>query len=120
MQQEKRSSLDQEVQTGPEPSHIKKEEQEEVLISQDGERFHDILMKSEEDEEKVQSSQLQNQTEERRESESLSSSSTEQINRESDGEDCGGPEPARNTYPVWVSAARGCSSISQICRRDQY
>ncbi|KAF7643240.1 hypothetical protein LDENG_00242890 [Lucifuga dentata] len=58
-----------------------------------------VTVKSEEDEEKVQSSQLHNQTEEKRESESVSSSSTEQIKRESDGEDCGGPEPARNTYP---------------------
>ncbi|KAF7642809.1 hypothetical protein LDENG_00250420, partial [Lucifuga dentata] len=85
---------------------------EELLISQEGEQLHDleeaditkftftlVPVKSEEDEEKVQSSQLQNQTEERRESEPRSSSSTEQINRESDGEDCGGPEPARNTYP---------------------
>ncbi|KAF7641093.1 hypothetical protein LDENG_00294370, partial [Lucifuga dentata] len=99
-------------QEDPEPSHIKKEEEEELLISQEGEQLHDleeaditkftftlVPVKSEEDEEKVQSSQLQNQTEERRESESLSSSSTEQINRESDGEDCGGPGPARNTYP---------------------
>ncbi|KAF7645454.1 hypothetical protein LDENG_00204400 [Lucifuga dentata] len=110
VKQERRSSLDQEE---PEPSHIKKEEEEEVLISQEGEQLQDVeeadvtkfpftlvLVKSEEDEEKVPSSQLQNQTEERRESESVSSSSTEQIKRESDGEDCGGPEPARNTYPV--------------------
>ncbi|KAF7644168.1 hypothetical protein LDENG_00226560 [Lucifuga dentata] len=101
VQQERRSSLDQEE---PEPSHIKKEEQKELWISQDGEQLQDmeeadttmftlVPMKSEEDEEEVQSSQLQNQTEERRESESVSSSSSEQIKRESDG------EPARNTYP---------------------
>ncbi|KAF7649535.1 hypothetical protein LDENG_00139960 [Lucifuga dentata] len=58
-----------------------------------------VPVKGEEDEEKVQFSQLQNQSEERKESESVSSSSTEQTERESDGEDCGGPEPARNTYP---------------------
>ncbi|KAF7652589.1 hypothetical protein LDENG_00094890 [Lucifuga dentata] len=65
-----------------------KEEQEKLLISQEGEQLHDVeeaditkfpftvvTVKSEEDEEKVQSPQLQNQTEEKRESESLSSSS---------------------------------------------
>ncbi|KAF7642779.1 hypothetical protein LDENG_00250820 [Lucifuga dentata] len=115
VQQERKSSLDQEE---PEPSHIKKEEEEELLISQEGEQLHhleeaDVIkfsftlvpVKSEEDEEKVQFSQLQNQSEVRKESESVSSSSTEQTERESDGEDCGGPEPARNTYPeiqqVW-------------------
>ncbi|KAF7641746.1 hypothetical protein LDENG_00273030 [Lucifuga dentata] len=108
VQQERRSSLDQEE---PETSHIKKEEQKELWISQEGEQLQDmeeadttmftlVPMKSEEDEEEVQSSQLQNQTEERRESESVSSSSTEQIKREADGKDCGGLEPARNTYPV--------------------
>ncbi|KAF7643553.1 hypothetical protein LDENG_00237570, partial [Lucifuga dentata] len=104
LQQERRSSLDQEE---PEPSHIKKEEEEELLISQEGEQLHHleeadvtkftftlVPVKSEEDEEKVQSSQ-----QERREAESVSSSSTEQMKRESDGEDCGGPGPARNTYP---------------------
>ncbi|KAF7661537.1 hypothetical protein LDENG_00260120, partial [Lucifuga dentata] len=53
-----------------------------------------------EDDEKVQSSQLQKQIEERRQTESLSSSSTKLTESKSDGEDCGGPEPARNTYPV--------------------
>ncbi|KAF7641115.1 hypothetical protein LDENG_00293420 [Lucifuga dentata] len=67
MQQERRSSLDQE---DPEPSHIKKEEEEELLISQEGEQLHD-----------------------------LEEADITKINRESDGEDCGGPEPARNTYP---------------------
>ncbi|KAF7642436.1 hypothetical protein LDENG_00257930, partial [Lucifuga dentata] len=91
--------------------HIKKEEQEELQISQEGEQLHDVeeaditkfpftvvTVKSEEDEEKVQSPQLQKQTEETKESESLISSSTKQTKREADGEDCGGPEPARNTY----------------------
>ncbi|KAF7642435.1 hypothetical protein LDENG_00257920 [Lucifuga dentata] len=59
VQQEWRSSLDQEE---PEPLHIKKEEQEELLISQEGGQL-------------------------------------EQAKREADEEDCGGPEPARNTYP---------------------
>ncbi|KAF7642589.1 hypothetical protein LDENG_00255270, partial [Lucifuga dentata] len=108
VQQERRSSLDQEE---PEPSHIKKEEEEEV-ISQEGEQLHHleeadvtkfsftlVPVKSEEDEEKVQSSQLQKQSEEKREAESVSSSSTEQTEREADGENCGGPEAARNTCP---------------------
>ncbi|KAF7642323.1 hypothetical protein LDENG_00260200, partial [Lucifuga dentata] len=68
-QQERRSSLDQEK---PELSHIKKEEEEEVLISQKGEQLHDL------EEDDVTKFPLSG----------------------SDGEDCGGPEPARNTYPV--------------------
>ncbi|KAF7644524.1 hypothetical protein LDENG_00220610, partial [Lucifuga dentata] len=75
--QERRSSLDQEE---PESSHIIKEKQDEVLISQEGEQLHHleeaditkftftlVPVKSEEDEEKVQSSQLQKQSEEKRE-----------------------------------------------------
>ncbi|KAF7649211.1 hypothetical protein LDENG_00145340 [Lucifuga dentata] len=109
-QQERRSSLDQQE---PDPSHIKQEEEEEVLISQEGEQLHHleeadvtkftftlVSVKSEKDEEKAQSSQHQKQSEERRETPSVISSSSEQMKRESDGEDCGGPEPARNTYPV--------------------
>ncbi|KAF7640736.1 hypothetical protein LDENG_00019080, partial [Lucifuga dentata] len=59
-------------QEEPEPSHIKKEEEEEILISQEGEQLHDL---EEADVTKFTPSG-------------------------SDGEDCGGPEPARNTYPV--------------------
>ncbi|KAF7644849.1 hypothetical protein LDENG_00214630, partial [Lucifuga dentata] len=58
-------------QEEPEPSHIKKEEEEEVLISQEGEQLHDL---EEADVTKFPPSGP-------------------------DGEDCGGPEPARNTYP---------------------
>ncbi|XP_045914778.1 gastrula zinc finger protein XlCGF26.1-like [Micropterus dolomieu] len=88
-------SLDQE---DPEPPHIK-EEQEELWTSQEGEQlpgleeaditkipFTPVPVKSEDDEEKPQSSQLhQNQT--------------EQMETEADGKDCGGPEPARNSDP---------------------
>ncbi|XP_074469095.1 uncharacterized protein LOC141754123 [Sebastes fasciatus] len=95
-QQEWSSSLDQE---DPEPPHIK-EEQEELWTSQEGEQlrgleeadiikfpFSPVLVKSEDDdEEKPQSSQLHQRQ-------------TEQMETEADGEDCGGPEPARNSDP---------------------
>ncbi|XP_045914831.1 gastrula zinc finger protein XlCGF8.2DB-like isoform X2 [Micropterus dolomieu] len=92
-QQEGSPSLDQE--DPPELPHIK-EEQEELWTSQEGEQlpgleeaditkfpFTLVSVKSEEDdEEKPQSSQLHQ-------------SQTEQM--EADGEDCGGPEPARDS-----------------------
>ncbi|XP_028440252.1 zinc finger protein 260-like [Perca flavescens] len=96
-QQEWSSSLDQE---DPDPPpHIK----EELWTSQEGEQlqgleepdilfmFTSVPVKSEEDDEgKAQSSQLhESQTEENRESERT----------EADGEDWGGPEPARNSDP---------------------
>ncbi|XP_037651711.1 gastrula zinc finger protein XlCGF57.1-like isoform X1 [Sebastes umbrosus] len=94
-QQEWSSSLDQE---DPEPPHIK-EEQEDLWTSQEGEQlqgleeadikfpFSPVSVKSEEDdEEKPQSSQLHERQ-------------TEQMETEADGEDCGGPEPARNSDP---------------------
>nr|XP_033465291.1 zinc finger and SCAN domain-containing protein 21-like isoform X3 [Epinephelus lanceolatus] len=92
-QQEWSSSVDQE---DPEPPHIK-EEQEELWISQEGEQLQgleedDIIkftstpvsVKSEDDEEKPQSSQLHQRH-------------TEQMETEAEGEDCGGAEPARNS-----------------------
>ncbi|XP_059205885.1 uncharacterized protein LOC131984936 [Centropristis striata] len=94
-QQEQSYRLDQEE---PEPPHIK-EEQEEPRTSQEGEQlqgleeaditkftFSPVPVKSEEDEEKPQSSQL-HQTQ------------TEHMETEADGEDCGGPEPDRNSDP---------------------
>ncbi|XP_033933543.1 chorion transcription factor Cf2-like [Pseudochaenichthys georgianus] len=95
-QQEWSSSLDQE---DPEsPPHIK-EEQEEIWSSQEGEQlqgleeadimkftFTPVPVKSGDDEEKPQSSQLHQRQ-------------TEHLETEADGEDCGGPEPARNSDP---------------------
>ncbi|KAM6897930.1 uncharacterized protein PEZ65_020017 [Lycodopsis pacificus] len=91
-QQEWSSSLDQE---DPEPSHIK-EEQEELCTSQEGEqlqgleeadvKFSFTPVKSEDEEEEAQSSQLHQRQ-------------TEQMETEADGEDCGGPEPDRNLDP---------------------
>ncbi|KAM6911520.1 uncharacterized protein PEZ65_015756 [Lycodopsis pacificus] len=91
-QQEWSSSLDQE---DPEPPHIK-EEQEELCTSQEGEqlqgleeadvKFSFTPVKSEDEEEEAQSSQLHQRQ-------------TKQMGTEADGEDCGGPEPGRNLDP---------------------
>ncbi|XP_062292348.1 uncharacterized protein LOC133996742 [Scomber scombrus] len=82
----------------PDSSHIK-EEQEEVWTSQEGEQLQEleevditkfiltpVPVKSEDDEEKPQSSQLHQTL-------------TEEIKTEADGEDCGGSEPDRNSHP---------------------
>ncbi|XP_075931691.1 uncharacterized protein LOC142931583 isoform X3 [Anarhichas minor] len=89
-QQEWSSSLDQE---DPDTPHIK-EEQEELWTSQEGEQLQGLEeadikflftpVKSEDDEEEAQSSQLHQRQ-------------TEQMEIEGDGEDCGGPEPDRNS-----------------------
>ncbi|XP_069544089.1 zinc finger protein 721-like [Brachyistius frenatus] len=92
-------SLDQQ---DPELLHIK-EEEEELWSSQEEEQLHGpeeditrfpftaVPVKSEDDEEKPQSSHLhQRRTEDDGET---------TVKTESDGEDCGGPEPARNTHP---------------------
>ncbi|XP_054483408.1 zinc finger protein 572-like, partial [Anoplopoma fimbria] len=97
-QQEWSSSLDQEEPEPPTPPHIK-EEQEELWTSQEGEQlqgleeaditkftFTPVPVKSEDDEEKPQSSQLHHRR-------------TEHMETEADGEDCGGPEPAWNSDP---------------------
>ncbi|XP_037651579.1 zinc finger protein 585A-like isoform X3 [Sebastes umbrosus] len=88
------SSLDQE---DPEPPHVK-EEQEELWTSQKGEQlqgleeadikfpFTPVPVKSEDDEEEPQSSQLHQRQ-------------TELMETEADGEDCGGPEPDRHLQP---------------------
>ncbi|KAL3065008.1 hypothetical protein OYC64_001114 [Pagothenia borchgrevinki] len=86
-------------QEDPEPPPHIKDEQEELWISQEGEQlqgleeaditkstFTSVPVKSEDDEEKPQSSQLHQRQ-------------TEHLETEADGEDCGGPEPARNSDP---------------------
>ncbi|KAE8283839.1 hypothetical protein D5F01_LYC17165 [Larimichthys crocea] len=103
------SSLDQE---NPEPLHIKNE-QEELWISHQGEQLNGLeeadinrfpfsaaSVKSEDDEEKPQLSLLhQSQTEDNRDGEPRASSSAMEVKTESDAEDCGGSEPARNPDP---------------------
>nr|XP_046273333.1 uncharacterized protein LOC124074434 [Scatophagus argus] len=94
-QQDWSSSLDQEEP--PEPPHIK-EEQEELWTSQQEEqlqgleeaditKFKITPVKSEEDDEEDPQSSLLHQRQ------------TEQVKTEADGEDCGGPEPARSSDP---------------------
>ncbi|XP_075947936.1 uncharacterized protein LOC142949929 [Anarhichas minor] len=84
-----------EEQENPEPPYIK-EEQEELRTSQEGEqlqgleeadvKFSFTPVKSKDDEEEAQSSQLHQRQ-------------TEQMETDADGEDCGGPEPDRNSDP---------------------
>ncbi|XP_051795755.1 zinc finger protein 236-like isoform X2 [Acanthochromis polyacanthus] len=85
-----------------------KEEQEELWTSREREQLNGqeelditaVPVKSEDDEEKPQSSQLyQSQNEDNSETEPPISSSTEQLKPESDGGDYGLPEPARNSDP---------------------
>ncbi|XP_032393890.1 zinc finger protein 572 [Etheostoma spectabile] len=87
-------SLDQQH---PEPPHIK-EEQQELWVSLEREQLQGleeadstkfpfpVRVKSEDDEEKPQPSELHQRQ-------------TEQMEGEADGEDCGGPEPAKNSDP---------------------
>ncbi|XP_078100784.1 uncharacterized protein LOC144513554 isoform X2 [Sander vitreus] len=96
-QQECSSSVDQQE---PEPPPHIKEEQEELWSSQDGEQlqgleeaditkfpFTPVPVKSEDDEEEAQSSQLHQRQ-------------TQHMETEADGEDFGGPEPAGNSHPL--------------------
>ncbi|XP_078123357.1 uncharacterized protein LOC144528562 [Sander vitreus] len=94
-QQECSSSVDQQE---PEPPPHIKEEQEELWSCQEGEqlqglgeaditKFTPVPVKSEDDEEKAQSSQLHQRQ-------------TQHMETEADGEDCGGPEPARISHPL--------------------
>uniref|UniRef100_A0A3Q1F8U5 Zinc finger protein 271-like n=1 Tax=Acanthochromis polyacanthus TaxID=80966 RepID=A0A3Q1F8U5_9TELE len=79
-------------QQNPETLHIK-EEQEELWTSQeetDRLTFTAVPVKSEDDEEKPQSSQLHHI---QYQAESPTSNSAQPIKRESDGENCAGPEP---------------------------
>ncbi|XP_078131600.1 uncharacterized protein LOC144533887 isoform X1 [Sander vitreus] len=95
-QQECSASVDQEE---PKPPPHIKEEQEELWSSQEGEQlqgleeaditkfpFTLVPVKSEDDEEKAQSSQLHQRQ-------------TQHMKTEADGEDCGRPEPPRNSHP---------------------
>ncbi|XP_032363829.1 zinc finger protein 510-like [Etheostoma spectabile] len=95
-QQEYSSSVDQEETESP--PHIK-EEQEDLWSSQEGELqgleeaditkfpFTPVPVKSEDDEEEAKSSQLHQRQ-------------TQHMETEADVEDCGGPEPARNSHPL--------------------
>uniref|UniRef100_A0A8C2WSX8 C2H2-type domain-containing protein n=1 Tax=Cyclopterus lumpus TaxID=8103 RepID=A0A8C2WSX8_CYCLU len=83
-----------EKQEDPEPPHIK-EEQEELWTSQEGDQLQGLeeagikfsfTVKSEDDEEEAQSSQLHQRQ-------------TEHMETEADGADCGGPEPDRKLDP---------------------
>ncbi|XP_056224911.1 zinc finger protein 3-like [Seriola aureovittata] len=101
--------LDQEEPKSP---NIK-EEQEELRTSQEGEQLQrleeaddamvpltPVHVKTEDDEEKPQSSQPhRSRTERSREAEPPSSSSAQQMETEADGDDCGGSEPDRNLDP---------------------
>ncbi|XP_044192022.1 oocyte zinc finger protein XlCOF6-like isoform X3 [Thunnus albacares] len=91
-QQGRSSSLHQE---DPEPPHIK-EEQEELLTNQEGEQLQGLVGVD------IPSSPVSmkslKHTEWNREAEPVASSSSEQMETEADGEDCGGPEPARNSH----------------------
>ncbi|XP_068589581.1 gastrula zinc finger protein XlCGF26.1-like [Cebidichthys violaceus] len=110
-QQDWSSSLDQE---DPEPPHIK-EDQEELWTSQEREqlqgleeadiKFSFTPVKSEDDEEKPQSSHLHQRQ-------------TEQMETEADGEDCGGPEPDRNSDPDRHFQLSSSDKASQ-CNKQQ-
>ncbi|XP_044043425.1 zinc finger protein 664-like isoform X3 [Siniperca chuatsi] len=86
-------SLDQE--DPPEPPHIK-EEQEELWISQEGEQLRGL---EEADITKFTFAPLSVKSEEKPQSSQLHQTLSEQMKTEATREDCGGPEPARNSDP---------------------
>ncbi|XP_030611168.1 zinc finger protein 260-like [Archocentrus centrarchus] len=121
---------DQQDQQDPVLLHIK-EEQEELLTSQDGEQlngleetdntrlpFSAVIVKSEDDEEKPQCSQLyQSQIEDDREAECQISCATK-IKTETDGEDCGGAEPTRNPASNNLSQQNTDAKTSVSCETE--
>lgn len=94
------SVLSQDVQQNHEAIPIK-EEQEQLWSSQKGGQLHGPdPVKSEDGKEYTQSSQPhQRQTKKNREAEPLTSSSTQQMEPGSDGEDCGGSQLTRASDP---------------------
>ncbi|XP_008435745.2 zinc finger protein 112-like [Poecilia reticulata] len=83
-------------QQDPDNPHIK-EEEEELWISQEEEQLTVKI----EDEEKPQSSVIyRNKTEDKMEAAALTTWSVEQMETESNGEECEGPEPDWNQVPV--------------------
>ncbi|XP_073345323.1 uncharacterized protein [Pagrus major] len=121
-------SLDQKH---PEHLHIK-QEQEELRISQEGEQLHGlrednitrfpltaVTVKSEDDEEKPQISQLhQSLTEDNREAEPPASSSATQIKTETDGEDCGGSEPSPSHPQLYTDEKASDCSETDVSSGD--
>ncbi|XP_027885380.1 oocyte zinc finger protein XlCOF6-like [Xiphophorus couchianus] len=106
----RKSSLDQQ-DTEP----LQKTTQEELWISQDEEEL--ALMS--EDEEKPQSSEIHLiKSEDSRDAEASTSSSTEQTETESDGEECGGPQPDRNSDPhACLQSSPSGSSETEVSRK---
>ncbi|XP_056281830.1 cilia- and flagella-associated protein 251-like [Pseudoliparis swirei] len=83
-----------EEQEDPEPPHIK-EEQEELWTSQEGEQLQGL----EEAGLKFSFTPVKSEAEEEAQSSQLHQRQTEPMEIEADGDDCGGPEPARNADP---------------------
>uniref|UniRef100_A0A3Q2QM78 Zinc finger protein OZF-like n=1 Tax=Fundulus heteroclitus TaxID=8078 RepID=A0A3Q2QM78_FUNHE len=109
-------------QVDPKPSHIK-EEKEEQWISQEGEH---LTVKSE-DEEKPQLAEIIHiKTDGNQDTEVSTSSSAEQMERETDGEDFGEPQPDRNPVPggfcqqskITVQKKRKRSKLCLIYKRQ--
>ncbi|XP_034043147.1 uncharacterized protein LOC117525397 isoform X2 [Thalassophryne amazonica] len=94
-QQDGSSRLDQD---DPDLPYIKEEQEQADIIKF---TLNHILVKSEDDEENPQSSQLhQRQTGRNKETEPRGSTSNEHMKRDADGEDSGGSEPDTNSQPA--------------------